>query len=146
MVIKSNPIKEGNLEMQSVCPDPIYASKPTSNVVTNLMINDFMDYMDIRLQKANSDLDVVTTLIAGSSFNIIIDPDLISDIDPNQSMPPPVITMDSTNPPNYGIIFKLPKGRIGPKGQGGKNGSTGPTGPTGPVGPDGETGKRLVLL
>jgi hypothetical protein len=145
-IIKLTPIVEGNLEMQSVCPDPVYASDPTSNVVTNLMINNFMDYMDTRLQQANLDLDVVNTLIVGSTFNIIIDPSNIADVSSNNNLPPPKITMNSKNPPNYGIVFKLPKGRQGNKGQPGKNGLKGPTGPTGPTGPDGETGKRLVML
>ena len=135
--------KEG---IASTCPDPIYASDPDSGIVDTLLINDFMDFMEIRLQQTELDLDTLNTLVAGSSFNIIIDPSNIADVSSNQNLPPPVITMDSSNPPNYGVIFKLPKGRDGKKGKPGKSGSTGPTGPTGPIGPDGKPGTRLVLL
>lgn len=132
---------EGN-----ACPDPIYATDPDSNIVDTLLINDFMAYMDNKIKQVNSDLDVMNTLISGTSFNIIIDPDTIPAVDNDQSLPSPVIKMDSSNPPNYGIIFKLPNGRKGPIGYKGKNGNEGPIGPTGPVGPDGSTGKRIVLL
>jgi len=135
-----------SLEVSGVCPDPIYATDPNSDIVDKLLVNDFMDYMDIRLQQVETDLDVINTLVAGSTFNIIIDPSNIADVSSNKNLPPPVINMDSTNPPNYGILFKMPKGRRGPKGDPGKNGLTGPTGPTGPKGPDGKPGTRMVLL
>jgi hypothetical protein len=114
--------------------------------VDTLLINDFMAYMDTKIKQINSDLDVMNTLISGTSFNIIIDPDTIPSVDKDSSLPTPVIKMDSSNPPNYGIIFKLPNGRNGPIGDKGKDGKTGPTGPTGPVGQDGRVGKRIVLL
>jgi hypothetical protein len=134
------------MENKSTCPDPIYVTDPDSNIVDNLLINDFMSYMDQKIQQVNSDLDVMTTLIAGTSFNIIIDPSNIADVSLNADLPSPKITMDSSKPPNYGIIFKLPKGRRGPIGNKGKDGQTGPVGPTGPVGKDGDSGKRIVLL
>ena len=134
------------IENKSTCPDPIYVTDPDSNIVDNLLINDFMAYMDNKIQQVNSDLDRMNTLISGTSFNIIIDPDIIPDVNIDKPLPAPKITMDSTNPPNYGIIFKLPKGRLGKIGNNGKNGAQGPTGPTGPTGPDGNTGKRILLL
>jgi len=140
---------EGNtdkLETQSVCPPPNFVTDPDSNIVDSLLINDFMSYMDNKIQQVNSDLDVMSTLISGTSFNIIIDPDTIPGVSIDKPLPPPVIKLDSSNPPNYGIIFKMPKGRLGPIGDKGKNGKQGPTGPTGPVGPDGNQGKRIVLL
>lgn len=136
-------IIEGN---DSDCPDPNWVTNPDSNIVDSLLINDFMSYMDKKIQQINSDLDVITTLVAGVSFNIIIDPSNIADVSSNQNLSIPLITMDSSKPPNYGIIFKMPKGRVGPIGDKGKNGKQGPTGPTGPVGPDGNPGKRIVLL
>jgi hypothetical protein len=132
---------EGN-----VCPDPIYATDPDSNIVDTLLINDFMAYMDNKIQQVNSDLDRMNTLISGTSFNIIIDPDTIPGVTKDKPLPTPEVKMDSSNPPNYGIIFKLPSGRMGPIGDKGKDGKPGPLGPTGPVGPDGITGKRIILL
>lgn len=140
---------EGNtdkLEAQSVCPPPNFVTDPNANIVDTLLVNDFMSYMNNKIQQVNSDLDVMSTLVSGTSFNIIIDPDTIPDVSIDKPLPRPVIKMDSSNPPNYGVIFKLPQGRIGQKGDPGKDGITGPTGPTGPVGPDGITGKRLLLL
>jgi hypothetical protein len=140
---------EGNtdkLEAQSVCPPPNYVTDPNANIVDALLVNDFMSYMDNKIQQVNSDLDVMSTLVSGTSFNIIIDPDTIPDVSIDKPLPRPVIKMDSSNPPNYGIIFKLPRGRSGPIGDKGKNGKQGPIGPTGPVGPDGITGKRIVIL
>jgi hypothetical protein len=145
-LIKLGYSKMEALEMQSTCPDPLYVTDPDSNIVDNLLINDFMSYMDQKIQQVNTDLDVMTTLIAGMSFNIIIDPSNITDVSSNAKLPPPEIKMDSSNPPNYGIIFKLPKGRKGPIGDKGKDGKMGPIGPTGPIGPDGNSGKRIVLL
>jgi hypothetical protein len=144
-----NSTIEGNtnkLETQSVCPPPNFVTDPNANIVDTLLINDFMSYMNNKIQQVNSDLDVMSSLVSGTSFNIIIDPDTIPDVSIDKPLPPPLIKMDSSNPPNYGIIFKLPKGRDGPVGNKGKNGITGPTGPTGPVGPDGITGKKIVLL
>ena len=134
------------LEIQSTCPEPNFVTDPDSNIVDNLLINDFMSYIDKKIQQVNSDLDVMTTLISGTSFNIIIDPSNITDISSNEKFPRPEIKMDSSNPPNYGITFKLPRGRRGPIGIKGKDGETGPMGPTGPVGKDGDSGKRIVLL
>jgi hypothetical protein len=134
------------IKSSSVCPDPIYASDPNSSIVNTLLINDFMEYMDIRLHQTESDLDSINTLVAGTSFNIIIDPSNIADVSSNQKLPAPEITMDSSNPPNYGIIFKLPKGREGKNGDPGKNGLPGPTGQIGPMGPDGKSRDILVLL
>jgi hypothetical protein len=137
--------KKETMEL-NVCPNPVYASDPDADVVQTLLINDFMDYMETRLQQVDADLDVINTLVAGSTFNIIIDPSNIADVSNNANLPPPVIKMDSTNPPNYGILFKLPKGRRGQKGKKGTDGLTGPTGSTGPKGPDGKPGTRMVLL
>jgi hypothetical protein len=149
-LIKLNFYKiEGNtnkLETQSVCPPPNWVTDPNANIVDTLLVNDFMSYMNNKIQQVNSDLDVMSTLISGRSFNIIIDPDTIPDVSIDKPLPRPVIKMDSSNPPNYGIIFKLPRGRAGPIGDKGKDGKPGPIGPTGPVGPDGITGKRIVLL
>jgi hypothetical protein len=138
-----DPIKEGNSD---VCPPPIYATDPDANTVDNLLINNFMSYMDNKIQQVNSDLDVIATLIEGSTFNLIIDPSNIPDVSSNKNLPFPIITMDSTNPPNYGVAFKLPRGRQGRVGPPGKNGLTGGTGVTGPMGPDGASGKWLIQL
>jgi hypothetical protein len=148
LLYNSSYVIEGNdgLDIQSACPDPIYATDPDSNIVDNLLINDFMAYMDNKIQQVNSDLDRIGTLISRTSFNIIIDPDIIPEVEIDKPLPPPVIKKDSSNPPNYGIIFKLPKGRVGKIGDTGDDGVTGPIGPTGSVGPDGSTGKRIVLL
>jgi hypothetical protein len=144
--IQFDKTKEGQITVGDVCPDPVYATDPNSDIFDALLINDFMDYMENKLQKVNSDLDVMTTLVSGVTFNVIVDTDLIPDVSNNQNLPTPKITMDSTNPPNYGIIFKLPKGRKGPKGEKGTNGLPGPTGAIGPMGPDGNPGKRILLL
>lgn len=137
---------EGNIDIQSTCPPPNWVTDPNSNIVDTLLINDFMTYMDTKIQQVNTDLDAITTLISGTTFNIIIDPSNIEGVSSDQTLPSPIIKMDSSNPPNYGIIFKLPKGRIGDTGDKGKDGKTGPTGPTGPIGPDGNAGKRVVIL
>lgn len=145
----TNTMIEGNdnkIELQSTCPPPEYVTDPNANIVDTLLINDFMSYMDNKIQQVNSDLDVMSTIISGTSFNIIIDPDTIPDVSIDKRLPPAEIKLDSSNPPNYGIIFKLPKGRVGPQGDPGKDGDQGPTGPTGPVGPDGNVGKKIVLL
>jgi len=146
LYIQFGKTKEGQITAGDVCPDPVYSTDPNSDIFDALLINDFMDYMENKLQKVSSDLDVMSTIVSGTTFNIIIDPDLIPDVSNNQTLPAPKITMDSTNPPNYGIILKLPKGRMGPKGEKGINGVTGPTGTTGPTGPDGNPGKRILLL
>jgi hypothetical protein len=127
-----------------VCPDPVYATDPNSNIVDTLLINDFMTYMNGRIDQMNSDLEAMTTILASTTFNIIIDPDLIPDVSANKVLPPPSIMMDSRNPPNYGLIFKLPKGRQGPVGLKGSDGTVGLIGPTGPRGPDGTIGKWLL--
>lgn len=137
---------EGNSVEDSNCPPPNFVTDPNANIVDTLLINDFMSYMDKKIQQVNSDLDSITTLVSGISFNIIIDSDLIPDVSSNQNLPPPVIKMDASDPPNYGIIFKLPKGRNGGIGDRGNDGKLGPKGPTGPVGPDGNVGKRIVIL
>ena len=111
LIYNSNYVIEGidGLEVQSACPDPIYATDPDSNIVDTLLINDFMAYMDNKIQQVNSDLDVMSSLVSRTSFNIIIDPDTIPDVSIDKPLPPPLIKLDSSNPPNYGIIFKLPR-------------------------------------
>jgi hypothetical protein len=124
------------------CPDPIYASDPNAYVVEAPIINSYMEYMNNQLNQFNVDLDRIQSLMGDNmSFNVIIDPNVIPG--DGTKIPDPIAQIDSSSPPNYGIVFKLPRGFTGPKGPTGENGKLGPTGPTGPPGNVGKVGKWI---
>lgn len=123
------------------CPDPIYATDPNAYVVEAPIINSFMEYMNLQINQCNIDLDVCDSLVQNTSFNVIVDPSPI--IGDGLKIPNPIAQMDSSNPPNYGIVFKLPKGFVGPVGMKGSDGQPGPTGPTGPTGQVGSKGNWI---
>lgn len=141
-------LKEGidDALASNTCPPPLIATNPDENIFNTLLINNFMSYAERIIQQSNTDLDSISTLISGTTFNLIVDPSNIADVSDNKYLPIPIVTMDSSNPPNYGIAIKLPKGREGPVGPPGNNGLTGPTGPTGSNGPEGSSGKWLLNL
>jgi hypothetical protein len=123
------------------CPNPVYATDPNAYVVEAPIINSYMEFMNNEINQCNQDLDVLNSLLNNTTFSVIIDPDVI--VGDGINVPKPKIQMDSSDPPNYGIVFKLPQGVMGPTGPTGRNGDTGPTGPTGAVGVNGQTGRWI---
>jgi hypothetical protein len=105
------------------------------------VINSFMEYMNNEINQCNQDLDVINSLIPKYPFSIILDPNIIPG--DGTAIPNPMAQINSSSPPNYGIVFKLPKGFTGPTGPNGKNGIRGPRGPTGPTGPTGRKGNWI---
>jgi len=143
-IINLTNIKEGSLTITDSCPVPLIATNPDEHIFDTLVINDFITYMDGLVQQTNADLDNMDSLVKNGNFNIIVDDNLLPDVEPTSNMPIPIITMDSSDPPNYSLLFKLPRGRQGQRGKKGKDGDTGPTGPTGPIGEIGNSGKWVL--
>jgi hypothetical protein len=123
------------------CPEPIYATDPDAYIVEAPVINSFMEYMNNEINQCNQDLDVINSLIPKYPFSVIVDPNFIAN--DGTIIPNAMAQINSSSPPNYGIVFKLPKGNTGPTGDPGKSGEKGPPGPTGPTGPTGQKGNWI---
>ena len=136
-------MNEKTTEMASnKCPEPIYATDPNAYIVEAPIINNFIEYMNNQINQCNKDIDVLNSLTGDKiSFDVIIDPKVIEG--DGIKIPKPIAQIDSSNPPSYGIVFKLPRGFTGPDGDKGRNGSKGPLGPTGPTGSVGKLGNWI---
>jgi hypothetical protein len=123
------------------CPKPVYATDPNAYIVEAPIINSYMEFMNGQINQLNQDLDTISPLINNLSFSVIVDPEYI--IGDGKTIPKPTAQINSSSPPNYGIVFKLTQGITGPTGPNGRNGDPGPKGPTGPTGPLGNAGKWI---